>query len=260
MGPDGCDAIGGQFTCEPVRAPVFAADAVMEEEEAIRIVFVLDRAKPRVVLAPEGVLPVRLEEIGFPDVGADAGQELADFVHRFVHGLSLALRDRRVRLMAGYAGIGGLSERAADRQREGVDDRWVHRRILRRGDRLRRRARKALVDMQRHAMLSGGDERVDEVFALVRREEGRGQPSGLVGVPDGARFLQVSRPEYILRRRALAIVGEDESRERLEHRRVPEILGRQRADPRRRHEGEILRRSGDPIEKRTPDIRGLLAR
>src|SRR5580658_6161063 len=65
-----------------VRAPAFAADAVMDEEEALGIVFVLDRAQPRVVLAPEGVLPVRLEKVGFPDIGADAGQELADFVHR----------------------------------------------------------------------------------------------------------------------------------------------------------------------------------
>ena len=47
----------------------------MKEEEAVGIVLVLDREKPRVVFAPEGLLPIGLpiglEEIGLPDVGSD---------------------------------------------------------------------------------------------------------------------------------------------------------------------------------------------
>src|SRR5208283_2293409 len=103
---------------EPVRAPVFAADAVMEEEEALGIVFVLYRAKPRVIFAPEGVLPIRLEKVGFPDIRSGAGQELADFVHRLLGGSSLALSGRRIRLMSGNAGIGGRPDGAADHERE----------------------------------------------------------------------------------------------------------------------------------------------
>jgi hypothetical protein len=60
-----------------IRAPILAADAVVEEEEAAGIVFVLDGAKPSVVLAPEGVLPIWLEEVGLPHIRADARQELA---------------------------------------------------------------------------------------------------------------------------------------------------------------------------------------
>src|SRR5262249_53912839 len=138
---------------KPIRTPVLAADAMMEKEEAVGIVFVLDRAKPRIVSAPEGVLPIRLEEVGFPDVGANAGQELADFAHGRVDGLSLAAGGRRVRLVAGNARIGGLSQGAGDRQRESVRDRWIHRRILGRGDRLRRRAREPLVAVQRYALM-----------------------------------------------------------------------------------------------------------
>src|SRR5271155_3602312 len=97
-------------TGESIRAPAFAADAVVDEEETLGIVFVLDRAQPRVIFTPEGVLPVRLEEVGFPDIGADAGQELAYFVHGLVHGIELTPRRRRVGLMSGNAGIGGLSK------------------------------------------------------------------------------------------------------------------------------------------------------
>ena len=54
-----------------------------------------------------------------------------------VGGLGLALRDRRVRLMSGNAGIGGLPGGAADYEREGVDDRGVHRCLPGSGDRFR---------------------------------------------------------------------------------------------------------------------------
>src|SRR6516225_4673515 len=99
---------------EPVGAPALAADAVVEEEEALGIVFVLDRAKACVVLAPESLLPIRLEEVGLPHIGADARQEFADFIHRCVYGRRLSLRVRHVRFMPWNARIGGLSIGTAD--------------------------------------------------------------------------------------------------------------------------------------------------
>src|SRR3984957_8832676 len=120
---------------------------MVEEEEAAGIVLLFYREKPGVVLAPERLLPMRLEIVGFPYIGANAWKELADWVHRLVHGRSLGPRGRRVRLMSGNAGIGGLSEVAGDREREGVDDGRIHGRILRRGDRFRGRSRDALVAM-----------------------------------------------------------------------------------------------------------------
>ena len=58
-------------------------------------------------------------------------------------------------------------------------------------------------------MLRRREQRVDKSFALIGLEERCGQPRGLVGVPDRARLLEVAGPEYIVRRRALAIVGDD---------------------------------------------------
>src|SRR5277367_5836513 len=195
-----------------VRAPVFAADAVMEEEEAFGIVFVLDRPQPRVILAPERILPVWLEKVGLPHIRADAGQELADFVHRQVHRVELASCGLRIRLMAGNAGIGGLSQCVADHEREGVDDRRVHRRVLRPGDRVGRGARKPLVAMQRHLlMLRRRKQRIRETLAPVGIEERSRQPGGLVGGPDRARLSEVAGPENIVHGRALAIVGDDEA-------------------------------------------------
>jgi hypothetical protein len=47
----------------------------MQEEKAVGIDSVLDHAKAGVIVAPERVLPVGLEEIGFPDIRADPWQE-----------------------------------------------------------------------------------------------------------------------------------------------------------------------------------------
>jgi hypothetical protein len=78
---------------------------------AFGIVFVPDRAQPPVIFDPERVLPIRLEEVGLPDIGTDTGQEFADFFRRLIGGLSLALSGR-IRFMSGNAGIGGPSEAA----------------------------------------------------------------------------------------------------------------------------------------------------
>src|ERR1700683_1868959 len=85
----------------------------MDEEEAVGVIFILDREQPGVVFAPERLLPMRLEVICLPHVGANARQELTDCVHRFVHGLGLGPRGRRVRLMSRAAGFIAVSFVAA---------------------------------------------------------------------------------------------------------------------------------------------------
>jgi hypothetical protein len=47
---------------------------MVDEEEAVGIVFALNCAKPRVIFDPEGVLPIRLEEVGLPHIRADASR------------------------------------------------------------------------------------------------------------------------------------------------------------------------------------------
>jgi hypothetical protein len=46
---------------------------MMDEEEAVRIVFLLDREKPGIILAPVLLLPVLIEEACLRDIGAGVG-------------------------------------------------------------------------------------------------------------------------------------------------------------------------------------------
>src|SRR2546423_1863163 len=99
----------------------FAADAVVAAEEPVRIVPALDLQKTRVVGAPEGALPVRLEVVRFVDVGAAAGRGGADDVHGGGDagpGLS-ALGS--VRMVPGHL-VRPATIRSNDDQRRGVED------------------------------------------------------------------------------------------------------------------------------------------
>ena len=155
--------------------------------------------------------------------------------------------------MSGNAGIGRLSEVAADRQREGVDDGRVHRRLPRCGDRFGGSSREPLVAMERDAPVLGcREKRVGEAFPPIGFEKRRRQPGGLVGIPDGAGLAEVAGPENIVLRRAGAIVSDHEARKHAQQGGVPEMPRRQRADVRRRHDGKVLRGSRHPIEERTP--------
>ena len=66
---------------EAVHAPVFAADAVVDGEDAVGVVALLDAQKTRVVRAPEGLLPIGLEVIAFV-----SKTSLCFAVGREVHG------------------------------------------------------------------------------------------------------------------------------------------------------------------------------
>ena len=51
---------------EAIPAPAFAAHAIVNEEQAIRIIFRLDGGKARVVRAPIGILPVDVTNTAGP--------------------------------------------------------------------------------------------------------------------------------------------------------------------------------------------------
>ena len=163
--------------------------------------------------------------------------------------------------MSGNARIGGLfAVGATDRQRESVDDRRVHRRVL--------APRRSLPPSLPRGPCCNAATRPDASppqtarrrgFAPDGLEERRGQPGGLVGVPELPR-LSASRPP---RRYCRSARPGDRRRSRR-----PGIFrstaGSQKcragsgADLRSRHDREIPRRSRDPIEERAPDRLGLL--
>src|SRR6185312_16868252 len=67
--------------CKSVVTPSFAAHAVADEEQPIRIIFGFDRRQPGIVAAPERVLPVFLEVIAFRDIRPRARRDFEELVH-----------------------------------------------------------------------------------------------------------------------------------------------------------------------------------
>jgi hypothetical protein len=105
---------------ESVCTPVLAADAVMEKEQTLGIVFLLDRAQPRVIAAPERVLPVRLEVVGLPDtrggarlVRANRLRKAAALLGRKFRTTLIVTAQRSVLTLA-CAGRGDLLHRVAE--------------------------------------------------------------------------------------------------------------------------------------------------
>jgi hypothetical protein len=93
---------------------------VTKEEKAVGIRRVLDRKNPRVAFAPEGLLPVELEEMRVPDWEEARGGSLRSLSIDALTSAACFSRRRLVRLMSGNARIGGLAEGAADRQRKSL--------------------------------------------------------------------------------------------------------------------------------------------
>src|ERR1700691_3053061 len=64
-----------------ILAPIFTADAVMDEEQALRIILALDFQQPRIIRSPESSLPINLEIITLGNVRARARSDLGKLLH-----------------------------------------------------------------------------------------------------------------------------------------------------------------------------------
>ena len=85
---------------ETVGAPFVAAHAMMGEEQTFRIAAFLDRCQAIEIRSPIAVFPVRIEEIGFRDVGACTGRDLQQFGRGATDRLRVGARRRQIGLMA----------------------------------------------------------------------------------------------------------------------------------------------------------------
>jgi hypothetical protein len=81
---------------KPVRAPVFTADTMVDEEQTVRVVTPLDFQEPRVIRAPERPLPVLLEVIALVDVGAGVGSGGTQRRHSSLHAGPVGVRSSKV--------------------------------------------------------------------------------------------------------------------------------------------------------------------
>src|SRR5439155_4565483 len=125
-----------------------AADAVVDAEEVVRVDLLLDREQARVVDAPERALPVRLEVVRLVGVGARAGGRVADDPHRPRDLVRHLPAFDEVRLVTGNTRVHARVVGSDDDQAGGVEDDGVHARLPLPGNRLRRRAGQALVELQ----------------------------------------------------------------------------------------------------------------
>ena len=64
---------------EAVGRPLFRADAVVHEEEPVRIVLLFDLRQTPVVIAPVGTLEIRVDEVALGDIGAVASGDHPKF-------------------------------------------------------------------------------------------------------------------------------------------------------------------------------------
>src|SRR5262249_2350117 len=99
--------LAGAEPGKAVGAPFLAANALMDEEEAVGIVFLLHGGQPRIVRPPKRSPPLGLEEIAFRDVRARFVDHFEKRVHRFRYGAGGAVGRLRIGFVTSDAGIRG---------------------------------------------------------------------------------------------------------------------------------------------------------
>src|SRR5580765_5934811 len=87
-----------------VGAPLFAADPVMGEKEARRVVRLLDAEQSWIVRTPIGFLPFAGKEAAFRHVGARVGCHFLELVHGRDDLSGISACRNEIRLMTAEAG------------------------------------------------------------------------------------------------------------------------------------------------------------
>lgn len=121
----------GSESGEAIPAPTFRAHSVVGEEEPLGVVLLLDLGEPRVIVAPKGLLPVLFEVVGLIHVRSALPGNRAELPHAFIDCLRGGASLDDIRLMPRNSWVSGTLPVGHDREREGGQDRRVHRRVLR---------------------------------------------------------------------------------------------------------------------------------
>ena len=121
---------------------------MVDEEEAVGIVFLFDLGEAGVVCAPVGMLKVGLEEVAFRDVGSAVWRR-----RRGVRSCSGVRCPRpaalgNVGLVIGNSGIRGALAVGDNGKSKGAAHRGIHRSVFCRLDGFRRRAGEPLIEMK----------------------------------------------------------------------------------------------------------------
>src|SRR5262245_6882382 len=133
---------------EAVRAPLFRAHSMVDEEQPVRIVFSLDFSQARVVAPPIRLLPFLLEVIAFAHIRSPLRHEGTQWTQASSDALRSFPACHNRWLMFGNSRIGGSLAVGRDDQSEGSQHGWIHGGVLRCGDRLRWRSGQSLIEVQ----------------------------------------------------------------------------------------------------------------
>src|SRR5260370_22862128 len=107
-------------------------------------------------------------------------------------------------------------------------------------------------------MASGGNKSVGELASSIRLEAGGRQPRRFEVMNEMPGLADIGRPEHVVRRSAGSVIEANGCRRiRLEKIGVPTMPGGNAAQPRPRHEREIVGRRGDRLHEGLPDGIGL---
>ena len=147
---------------------MLAADTVVDEEEAGGVVRLFHRGQTGVIRAPEGLLPLALEEIALRDVRSRLGSRRRQLVHRPADSARVPARRPSRRVEGPGTPEAGWTA-GDDRQRERVEHRGIGGGVPRRRQlRLPRRpARPLLKCSDDPPVAAGGEQRIGQRALLI---------------------------------------------------------------------------------------------
>src|SRR5215510_11341894 len=138
---------------EAVRAPLFRANSVVDEEQPARIVFSFDCGESSVVAPPVRVLKSLLEVIAFADIRSGIRHECTKVAHASIDALPSFAARRNRWLVPSNSRICGPLAVGYDRQSKGAQHCWICGGVARSGDGLGWRAGESLVEVQSHTCI-----------------------------------------------------------------------------------------------------------
>src|SRR5258707_7611582 len=172
---------------EAIRAPVLASHTVVNEEQALRVVLLLYRPQPRVVLSPIVLLPPLVEEVALGDIGARIRRDLAQLRRRALDRARIPVGCLEVHRRLRHSRISGAFTVGDDGERKSPYYARIGRGVESTPDRLLRCTREALVEVQLDLFVAAArEQRPHEARPLTLIEERSGQPQRVVGVQKGA--------------------------------------------------------------------------
>src|SRR5262249_28576607 len=137
-----------------VGAPIFAPDAMVNEKQAIGVIFCINSAKPWIIPSPKGVLPGGIKVVALRNIGPSAGSDLAQFRDRQVNLVGIPASRYEVRHKSRQTWVGGQTTIHDNGEGERIKRGRVRGRVFCRCEWFRRGPGKSFVELNLHSLVS----------------------------------------------------------------------------------------------------------